>query len=76
MSAVEALRRPLQEDLSGFVALLRRLGVPHRVSEERDAQVFWVPSEPAAEQACPLAFSWKHLLVTVSKMTDMRYGTI
>ena len=50
MSPVEALRRPLQEDLSGFVALLRRLRVPHRVSEERDAQVLWVPAESLAEQ--------------------------
>jgi GlpG protein len=50
MSRVEALRRPLQEDLSGFVALLRRLQVPHRVSEERDAQVLWVPVEPLAAQ--------------------------
>ncbi|WP_043310114.1 rhomboid family intramembrane serine protease [Pseudomonas sp. ML96] len=50
MSRIEALRRPLQEDLSGFVALLRRLQVPHRVSEERDAQVLWVPVEPLAAQ--------------------------
>jgi GlpG protein len=50
MSRVEALRRPLQEDLSGFVGLLRRLQVPHRVSEERDAQVLWVPAEVLAEQ--------------------------
>ncbi|WP_394558978.1 rhomboid family intramembrane serine protease [Aquipseudomonas alcaligenes] len=50
MSRVEALRRPLQEDLSGFVALLRRLQVPHRVSEERDAQVLWVPVEPLVAQ--------------------------
>jgi len=50
MSLVEALRRPLHEDLSGFVALLRRLQVPHRVSEERGAQVLWVPAEPLAEQ--------------------------
>jgi GlpG protein len=50
MSPVEALRRPLQEDLSGFVALLRRLQVPHRVSEERDTQVLWVPAEQLAEQ--------------------------
>lgn len=50
MSAIEALRRPLREDLSGFVGLLRRLQVPHRVSEERDAQVLWVPAEPLAEQ--------------------------
>ena len=50
MNRVEALRRPLREDLSGFVALLRRLQVPHRVSEERDAQVLWVPIEPLAAQ--------------------------
>ena len=50
MSPVEALRRPLQEDLSGFVALLRRLQVPHRVSEEHGAQVLWVPAEALAEQ--------------------------
>ena len=50
MSPIEALRRPLQEDLSGFVALLRRLQVPHRVSEERDTQVLWVPAEALAEQ--------------------------
>ncbi|MDG9926261.1 MULTISPECIES: rhomboid family intramembrane serine protease [unclassified Pseudomonas] len=50
MSRVEALRRPLQEDLSGFVSLLRRLQVPHRVSEERDAQVLWVPVEPLVAQ--------------------------
>ncbi|MDG1581854.1 rhomboid family intramembrane serine protease [Pseudomonas sp. GOM6] len=50
MNPVEALRRPLQEDLSGFVALLRRLQVPHRVSEERDAQVLWVPVEALAVQ--------------------------
>lgn len=50
MSRVEALRRPLQEDLGGFVSLLRRLQVPHRVSEEHDAQVLWVPAGPLAEQ--------------------------
>ena len=50
MTGVEALRRPLREDLSGFVALLRRLQVPHRVVEERDAQVLWVPVEPLAAQ--------------------------
>ena len=50
MSAVAALRRPLQEDLSGFVGLLRRLQVPHRVSEERGEQVLWVPAETLAEQ--------------------------
>ncbi|WP_068826768.1 rhomboid family intramembrane serine protease [Pseudomonas sp. BMS12] len=50
MSVVQALRRPLAEDLSGFVALLRRLQVPHRVSEEAGEQVLWVPGEPLAEQ--------------------------
>ncbi|WP_137972563.1 rhomboid family intramembrane serine protease [Pseudomonas sp. F(2018)] len=50
MSRVEALRCPLQEDLSGFVGLLRRLQVPHRVSEERDSQVLWVPAGSLAEQ--------------------------
>ena len=34
MSAVEVLRLPLTVDLSGFVALLQRLDVPYRVSEE------------------------------------------
>ena len=41
----EALRLPLSEDLSGFIALLRRLRVPCRVSEEGDQQVLRVPSE-------------------------------
>ncbi len=50
MSAVAALRCPLQEDLSGFVGLLRRLQVPHRVSEESGEQVLWVPAEALAEQ--------------------------
>ena len=58
MSPVEALRRPLQEDLSGFVGLLRRLQVPHRVSEERGAQVLWVPSQPLAEQVRALYLSY------------------
>ena len=42
-TAIEALRLPLGTDLSGFVALLQRLGVPHRVSEEGGEQVLWVP---------------------------------
>ncbi|UUY07812.1 rhomboid family intramembrane serine protease [Pseudomonas sp. J452] len=58
MSPVEALRLPLQEDLSGFVALLRRLQVPHRVSEERDTQVLWVPAESFAEQVRALYLSY------------------
>lgn len=48
MSRVAALRRPLNEDLSGFVTLLRRLQVPHRVSEESGEQVLWVPDEQLA----------------------------
>lgn len=50
MSAIAALRLPLQADLSGFVALLRRLQVPHRVVEEGGEQVLWVPGEALAEQ--------------------------
>jgi len=50
MSAVEVLRLPLTVDLSGFVALLRRLEVPHRVSEEVGEQVLWVPGEQLAAE--------------------------
>ena len=50
MSPVVALRLPLSEDLGAFVALLQRLGVPHRVSEESGELVLWVPDEALAEQ--------------------------
>lgn len=43
MSAVAVLRLPLAVDLSGFVKLLQRMQVPHRVSEEAGEQVLWVP---------------------------------
>ena len=43
-AVVEALRLPLSEDLSGFIALLQRLRVPCRVSEEGDQQVLRVPA--------------------------------
>ncbi|AAY92553.2 rhomboid family intramembrane serine protease [Pseudomonas protegens] len=43
MSAVAVLRLPLATDLSGFVKLLQRMQVPHRVSEEAGEQVLWVP---------------------------------
>ena len=43
MSAVAVLRLPLSVDLSGFVKLLQRMQVPHRVSEEAGQQVLWVP---------------------------------
>ncbi|MBV4457985.1 rhomboid family intramembrane serine protease [Pseudomonas sp. COR58] len=45
MSAVAVLRLPLAADLSGFVQLLQRMQVPHRVSEEAGEQVLWVPAE-------------------------------
>lgn len=50
MSAVEAMRLPVQTDLSAFVVLLQRLQVPHRVTEEAGEQVLWVPAEQLAEQ--------------------------
>lgn len=49
MVAVEALRLPISEDLSGFLALLRRLQVPCRVSEEAGEQVLRVPGELAEQ---------------------------
>ncbi len=49
MAIVEALRLPLSEDLSGFIALLRRLQVPCRVSEESGEQVLRVPAETAEQ---------------------------
>ncbi|MGV6475246.1 rhomboid family intramembrane serine protease [Azotobacter vinelandii] len=49
-TAIEVLRLPLGTDLSGFVGLLRRLGVPHRVSEEGGEQVLWVPDPRLARE--------------------------
>jgi len=51
MSAIAALRLPLTVNLAAFVALLQRLQVPHRVSEEAGEQVLWVPDEQFAETA-------------------------
>ncbi|MBB3104730.1 GlpG protein [Azomonas macrocytogenes] len=45
MTLTEALRLPLSEDLSGFLAMLQGMGVPCRVSEESDEQVVRVPAE-------------------------------
>lgn len=42
MNTQPALRVGLETDLLGFTQLLRRLHIPHRVTEERDAQVVWV----------------------------------
>lgn len=43
MNVIEVMRLPLALDLSGFVSLLRRLQLPHRVSEEGEEQVLWAP---------------------------------
>ncbi len=50
MSLVAVLRVPINVDLASFIALLRRLRVPHRVSEEAGQQVLWVPGDELAEQ--------------------------
>ncbi|MBF7729283.1 rhomboid family intramembrane serine protease [Pseudomonas sp. N040] len=50
MRPVVALRLPVQVDLAGFIALLQRLQVQHRVTEDAGEQVLWVPAEPVAEQ--------------------------
>ncbi|WP_175653848.1 rhomboid family intramembrane serine protease [Pseudomonas sp. Marseille-P9899] len=49
MNVVQVLRLPLDIDLGGFVEMLQRLQVWHRVSVEGDEQVLWV-AEPMAEQ--------------------------
>lgn len=54
MRGVVALRVPLNEDLLGFVTLLRRLRIPHRVSEEAGQQVLWVPDQALATQVVTL----------------------
>lgn len=50
MTAVAAMRLPEHVDLTGFICLLQRLQVPHRVAEEAGEQVLWVPGEQLAEQ--------------------------
>lgn len=49
MNIIEVMRLPLSVDLSGFVHLLQRLQVPHRVSEEGEVQVLWAPDNLAAD---------------------------
>jgi len=44
------MRLPVSVDLGGFIALLRRLQVPHRVTEVAGEQVLWVGAEPIAER--------------------------
>ncbi|MDZ3990639.1 rhomboid family intramembrane serine protease [Pseudomonas sp. Teo4] len=48
MNVVEVIRLPLTVDLSGFIQLLQRLQVPHRVIVEGEAQVLWAPESMAA----------------------------
>ncbi|MGE7993175.1 rhomboid family intramembrane serine protease [Pseudomonas sp. NPDC089554] len=43
MNVIEVMRLPVSVDLSGFVGMLRRLEVPHRVVEEGSEQVLWAP---------------------------------
>ncbi|WP_312935891.1 rhomboid family intramembrane serine protease [Pseudomonas sp.] len=45
MNFIDVLRLPLSTDLSRFVHTLQRLGLPHRMSEEGDVQVLWVPED-------------------------------
>jgi GlpG protein len=52
------MRLPISVDLAGFVALLRRLQVPHRVTEEGGEQVLWVAQEQIAEQVRGLYASY------------------
>ncbi|WP_176510176.1 MULTISPECIES: rhomboid family intramembrane serine protease [Pseudomonas] len=49
MKIIEVMRLPLSVDLSGFVNLLQRLQVPHRVSEEGEEQVLWAPDTLVAD---------------------------
>lgn len=49
MSIIEVMRLPLSVDLSGFIHMLQRLQVPHRVSEEGDVQVLWAPDTLAED---------------------------
>lgn len=60
MSAIAAMRLPEQVDLSGFIALLQRLQVPHRVAEEAGEQVLWVPEESLAEHVRALYARYPH----------------
>ncbi|MFB4393124.1 MULTISPECIES: rhomboid family intramembrane serine protease [unclassified Pseudomonas] len=43
MNVIEVMRLPVDVDLSGFVAMLRRLELPHRVIEDGAEQVLWAP---------------------------------
>ena len=47
MNVIAAMRLPLSVDLGGFVKMLRRLQVPHRVVEQGQEQILWVPESLA-----------------------------
>lgn len=49
MSMYRAMQCRLDEDLSPLTRFLRRQGVPHRITEERGAQVVWTHNEADAE---------------------------
>lgn len=49
MNVIEVMRLPVTVDLGGFVALLRRLQVPHRVVVEGEEQVLWAPPAMAED---------------------------
>ena len=60
MKAIAAMRLPVSVDLGGFIALLRRLQVPHRVTEIAGEQVLWVGAETIAEQVRALYAQHPH----------------
>ncbi|MFJ2387397.1 rhomboid family intramembrane serine protease [Pseudomonas koreensis] len=71
MSAVAVLRLPLAVDLSGFVKLLQRMQVPHRVSEEAGEQVLWAPAEISEDvrslyERFPAGDPYQHLDIPVA----------
>ncbi|MBZ9784485.1 rhomboid family intramembrane serine protease [Pseudomonas sp. REP124] len=77
MSTVAVLRLPLAVDLSGFVTLLRRMQVPHRVSEEAGEQVLWVPDNISEDvralyERFPAGDPDQQLDIPVAQTTTMR----
>ncbi len=79
MSAIAVLRLPLERDLSGFVHLLQRMQVPHRVSEEAGEQVLWVPEAISADvlslyQRFPEGDPEHHLPLPETTSTRLRPG--
>ncbi|WP_341305040.1 rhomboid family intramembrane serine protease [Pseudomonas sp. TMP25] len=75
MSAIAAMRLPEQVDLSGFIELLQRLQVPHRVAEEAGEQVLWVPEESLAEHVRALYARYPHGDATVAQSLPLAANT-